>query len=134
MLSYLSDIELQRTVTAVTNKCESFNKFAKWAYFAEDTIQENVRDEQVKIIKYNHLVANLMIFHNVHSMTQCLHEMVDEGIEIDSATLAKFNPYRTGQLNRFGRYDVRDREVGEIDYELRLKPVLANHERISLSK
>ncbi|MCP4614369.1 MAG: transposase, partial [Planctomycetes bacterium] len=61
LLSYLSDIDLQRTVTSVTNKCEPFNKFAKWAHFASDTIQQNVRDEQVKIIKYNHLVANLLI-------------------------------------------------------------------------
>ncbi len=47
-----------------------FNKFAQWAYFGADTIAENVRDDQVKVIKYNHLIANLVIFHNCHTITQ----------------------------------------------------------------
>jgi hypothetical protein len=40
-----------RIIHAATNKCDGFNKFAQWVYFVADQIQENVRDEQLKIIK-----------------------------------------------------------------------------------
>jgi hypothetical protein len=33
---------------------------------------ENTRDEQRKMIKYHHLAANLLIFHNVVTMTKAL--------------------------------------------------------------
>jgi TnpA family transposase len=120
LLEYLADVDLQRLVNAMTNKTELFHDFAKWAYFAEDTIQENVRDEQVKIIKYNHLIANLLIFHNVYSMTRVLNELESKGIVIRPEMLSALSPYRTGHINRFGIYEVRDREVGEINYALQI--------------
>lgn len=121
LLEYISDIELQWLVNTMTNKCELFNKFAKWAYFAEDLIQENVRDEQVKIIKYNHLIANLLIFHNVYSMTRILNEIEAQGTTVPPDVLSVLSPYRTGHINRFGTYELRDRDIGEVDYGLRLK-------------
>jgi TnpA family transposase len=121
LLEYISDIELQRLVNTMTNKCELFNKFAKWAYFAEDLIQENVRDEQVKIIKYNHLIANLLIFHNVYSMTRILNEIEAQGTTVPPDVLSVLSPYRTGHINRFGTYELRDRDIDEVDYGLRLK-------------
>jgi TnpA family transposase len=120
LLEYLNDADLQRLVNAMTNKVELFHDFAKWAYFAEDKIRENVRDEQVKIIKYNHLVANLLIFHNVYSMTQVLNELESQGVLITPEMLGTLNPYRTGHINRFGIYEVRDREVDEVNYALQL--------------
>lgn len=64
MLEYISDHELRRIIQSVQNKCEDFNNFSQWVYFGSDTIEDNVRDNQLKIIKYNHLIANLLIFHN----------------------------------------------------------------------
>ncbi len=118
--STTTDADLRRLVNAMTNKTGSFNDFAKWAYFAEDTFQENVRDEQVKTIKYNHLIANLLIFHNVYSMTCILNELEAKGIAITPEMLCALSPYRTGHINRFGIYEVRDREVGEINYALQI--------------
>jgi TnpA family transposase len=68
LLEYVNSEELRRLIQSATNRCESFNKFAQWIYFASDLIKENVRDEQLKVIKYNHLIANLLIFHNCKSM------------------------------------------------------------------
>jgi hypothetical protein len=65
LLEYITDKNLRRIIQGSTNKCESFNNFAGWVYFADSMIRENVRDEQVKIVKYNHLVTNLILFHNV---------------------------------------------------------------------
>jgi len=36
----------------------------------EGVIAENVPDEQRKVIKYNHLVANLLSFHTLVTMTR----------------------------------------------------------------
>ena len=58
----MSSQELRRIIQAAQNKCESSNKFAQWAFFGADTIQDNVCDNQLKTIKYNHLIANLRIF------------------------------------------------------------------------
>ncbi|WP_323501585.1 Tn3 family transposase [Variovorax sp. RTB1] len=59
---YCDRTDLRRIIQAAQNKCEGFNRFAQWAYFGADPIAENVRDEQVKIIKYNHLIAKLVIY------------------------------------------------------------------------
>jgi len=50
LLEYIGDEDLRRIIQAAQNKCEGFNRFAQWAYFGVDTIAENVRDDQVKII------------------------------------------------------------------------------------
>jgi TnpA family transposase len=40
----------------------------------EGVIAENVRHEQRKVIKYNHLVANMVILYNVQWMSRKLKE------------------------------------------------------------
>ena len=91
----------------------------QWVYFAANSLEENVRDEQLKIIKYNHLIANLLIFHNCHSMTQVLKELQSEGMTITPEILRVLSPFRQ-HLNRFGVFELRKREVGPIDYGVRL--------------
>jgi TnpA family transposase len=95
LLEYIGDEELRRIIQAAQNKCEGFNQFAQWVYFGDDTITENVRDDQLKIIKYNHLIANLVIFHNCHSITQALKELEAEGMKLTPELIAGFSPYRT---------------------------------------
>ena len=116
LLEYIGDSEPRQTIHAAQNKCEGFNKFAQWAYFGADAIEDNVRDNQLKIIKYNHLVANLVIFHNCHTMTRALKEIEAEGIVLTPELLAAPSPYRTHHINRFGVYEVRDREPAPVDY------------------
>jgi TnpA family transposase len=65
LLRYISNSQLRSTIQGATNKSEALNRFLKWAFFGgEGIIAENSRDEQRKAIKYNHLVANCLIFHN----------------------------------------------------------------------
>lgn len=63
-----------------------------------------MRDEQRKIIKYNHLIANLLIFHTVVGMTHVLDQAGKEGIAIKDEALAAISPYHTEHINRFGHY------------------------------
>lgn len=118
LLEYICNSELRQIIQAAQNKCEGFNQFAQWAYFGADAIEDNVRDNQLKIIKYNHLIANLVIFHNCHTMTQALKELEAEGMVLTPELLAALSPYRTHHINRFGLYEVHDREPAPVDYDV----------------
>jgi len=74
---------------------------------------ERIRDEQRKFIKYNHLVANLLIFHNVVTMSNALGRLVAEGDALDADLIACSSPYLTGHLNCFGLYALNRHRVPE---------------------
>jgi TnpA family transposase len=77
LLRFLNDEELRRIIHASTNTVETWTGFVQWAAFGGDgVIRENSRQEQRKIIRYNHLVANLVVFHNVVSMTRVLQALI----------------------------------------------------------
>lgn len=122
LLKYVGDVEIRRTVHAATNKSEEFNNFAQWSFFGSDgVIAENVRYEQRKIIKYNHLVANMVILHNVEAMTGVIKELQSEGMQITQEVLAGLSPYRTHHINRFGDYTLNlDREVRPMKFETKI--------------
>jgi hypothetical protein len=65
LLRFMNEEELRRTISAATNIAEAWNGFVQWVAFGgEGVIRQNNREEQRKIIRYNHLVANLVVFHN----------------------------------------------------------------------
>ncbi|EJR94746.1 hypothetical protein IKM_05496, partial [Bacillus mycoides] len=117
---YLSDEKLRSTIQAATNKSESFNGFAKWLFFGgEGIIAENNRERQRKIIKYNHLVANCLIFYNVFQLTQILHEYIQEGNTVDEDVLSDLSPYLTFHVNRFGKYRLdSNRRPPDIEFDI----------------
>ena len=122
LLDYIGSVELRRTIHAETNKTEEFNQFVKWLFFGgEGVIAENIRHEQRKVIKYNHLVANLVILHNVESMTLTLKALKDQGHHIDHDILKGLAPYRTDHINRFGDYTLDfDRQVSPMSYNTKI--------------
>ena len=125
LLSYIGDVGLRKVIHAETNKSEQFNGFAGWSFFGgEGIIAENIRHEQRKVIKYNHLVANMIILHNVVGMTRVLRELRDEGTEITPEILGGLAPFRTAHINRFGDYtlDFR-RKIGPLDFEATIIPI-----------
>lgn len=124
LLRYIGDVELRKVIHAETNKTEQFHRFAKLLFFGgEGIIAENIRHEQRKIIKYNHLVANMVILHNVVEMTRVLTDMRTEGHEITAALLAGVKPYRLESINRFGDYtlDFR-RKVEPLKFDVPIIP------------
>jgi len=122
LLHYLSDTDLRRLMLRSMNKSELFNGFLRWVFFGgEGIIAENRRDEQRKIIKYNHLVANLVIFHNVVTLTKVLRQLIAEGHHISAEALAALSPYPTAHINRLGVYSLQfDQEPDPIEYDLPL--------------
>jgi len=57
-------------------------------------IQENLRYAQDKIIAYNHLVSNLVILHNVDSMSKAINKLKRQGFKVDAVALLSLSPYR----------------------------------------
>jgi hypothetical protein len=87
------------------NKSEGFNLFAQWVAFGGDgVIAENNREQQRKIIAYNHLASNSLIFHTINGMTKVIQELVQEGFPVDSELLSSLSPFITKHINRFGDY------------------------------
>jgi TnpA family transposase len=107
LLKYISNSELRVLIQAATNKSEAFNGFLQWIAFGGDgTIATNDRDELRKIIKYNHLVTNCLIFHNVFSISQVLQNLQRENYLLEPWQIAALSPYLTKHINRFGQYDL----------------------------
>jgi TnpA family transposase len=119
LLEYIGDEGLRSIIQSAQNKCEGFNQFAQWIYFGADSIAENVRDDQLKVIKYNHLIANLVIFNNCQTITQSLKELEAEGKTLTPELIASFSPYRASHLNHFGLFELKERNLLPVDYEIK---------------
>jgi TnpA family transposase len=104
LLRYIDDPEMRQTIHAATNKSEQFNDFAMWLMFGGEVIAENIRHEQRKVIKYNQLVANMVILYNVQWMSRKLKALQDKGLPIDADVLQALSPYRREHINRLGSY------------------------------
>ena len=120
LLEYLHSEELRSIIQGAVNKSEAFNGFTKWIGFGHSgTISTNNRDEQRKIIKYNHLVSNCLIFYNVFEMSRVLQELISEGYKVDGEIMSALAPYLTGHINRFGHYSLDlNRQPPVLDYKL----------------
>jgi len=123
---FIGDEGLRRTIHAATNTSEAWNAFVQWVAFGgEGVVRQNNREEQRKIIRYNHLVANLVVFHNVVSMTRVLQELIDERYAVTPEIIARLSPYKTEHINRFGNYELRfDHVPPPVTEELGLTPAL----------
>ena len=122
MLRCIDELELRKTIQSATNKSEEFNGFIKWLFFGgEGIIAENVRHEQRKIVKYNQLVANMVILYNVEKMTRVLKDLSGEGVVISKDLLNGLSPYRNSNINRFGDYNLDlEREVPPLDFGIKI--------------
>ena len=118
LLRFVSDLDLRRIIQAAMNKSERFNQFAQWVAFGgKGMITENDRAEQRKRIKYNHLVANCLIFHNVYEMTKALHRLLSEGVLVKEETIQHLSPYITEHINRFGVYEWNPERAAPVHIE-----------------
>jgi TnpA family transposase len=105
LLQYISDLKLRQQITAATNIVEAYNGFSKWFFFGGfGIIANNDPIEQEKIIKYNDLVANAVIFHNVVDLTDVLRDLLKAGYLITREDVAALSPYMTSHIKRFGDY------------------------------
>jgi len=71
------------------------------------------------------VATNLVVFHNVVSMTRVLQELIDERYAVTPEIIARLSPYKTEHINRFGNYELRfDHVPPPVTEELGLTPAL----------
>jgi hypothetical protein len=100
---------------------------SKWFFFGgEGIIYENDPEEQNKIIKYNELLSNAVILHNVIDVSNAIEQLAKDGIVVTMEDVKAMSPYMTGHIKRFGEYII-DLEsiptpIHEIDIKQLIKP------------
>ena len=116
------DVDLHKTIQAATCKSEEFNEFARWLLFANGgKTAANLKHEQNKIVKFNHLLANVAILCDVNAMTKAFNELREEGYDIKREHMAKFSPYHTAHLGRLRSFELDlTRAIVPIDYDLQV--------------
>jgi TnpA family transposase len=105
LLRYLSEPELRESITAITNRVESFHNFAQWLSFGNSgIIGHNDPEHMEKIVKFNELLANCVIFYNTAALTDILNQLAADGHPITTDDIAALSPYTTKHVLRFGDY------------------------------
>jgi TnpA family transposase len=105
LLRYLSEPELRESITTITNRVESFHNFSKWLSFGNaGVIADNDPDHMEKIVKFNELLANCVIFYNAAELTVVLNQLAAEGLPVRGEDVAALSPYATRHILRFGDY------------------------------
>lgn len=105
LLRYLSEPELRTSITAITNRVESFHNFAQWLSFGNTgVIGHNDPDHMEKVVKFNELLANCVIFYNAAALTDILNQLAADGHPVTSDDIAALSPYTTKHVLRFGDY------------------------------
>ncbi|MDP1974787.1 MAG: transposase [Alphaproteobacteria bacterium] len=117
LLEYLSNLKLREIITATTNKVEAYNELSSWVFFADDVIvSSNDPEEMEKAIKYNLLISNCVILHNIIDLTDTIHRLQKAGTVISMEDMARLSPYLTSHIKRFGDF-VLDLDAKPMDAE-----------------
>lgn len=120
LLRYVCDATLRENITRATNMVESYNNFAKWIGFGNNgVIAENDPEEQEKAIKFNTLVADLVMYQTTLDMSLVLNRLRSEGETVHRANAAIMSPYQEDNVRRFGDY-IYDLEAPLEDMEVHL--------------
>jgi TnpA family transposase len=117
LLKCISDAELRKIIHRETNKTEQFHEFMDWLFFGNGgIIRQNDLIEQEKIIKYHHLVGDLVMLYNTHHMSKVLDKLKAEGFELNLDDIKHLSPYTRGGINLLGNYHP--------DLKRRLEPIM----------
>nr|WP_165977767.1 Tn3 family transposase [Nonomuraea diastatica] len=107
LLRYLADPALRARGTAATNKVESSNGYSKWLGFG-GVLADNDPVGQEKLIKFNTLLANLVVFHNALDVSDIVRDLIAEGWQITADQLGQIAPHLRAHISRFGAYATDD--------------------------
>ncbi len=113
LLRYIADAELRSSIQTAMNKSEQFNYFLDWVSFGGDVINTNDRDEQRKRIRFNHLLANLVMFETTADLTRALRQLRLEGVEVPNEVLGHMSPFVREHINLLGEYQLSFEQQAE---------------------
>jgi TnpA family transposase len=127
LLRTISDPEMRERTGRAMTMVESYNGFAKWIFFGnEGVIADNDPDDHEKAIKFNDLVANLVILSTTLDISAAVNRLLAQGFPVYAEDLATISPYQKDNVKRFGEYILDMRAAaGELDGRLELPANLA---------
>ena len=92
----MSEPQLREQITQVTNRNEAFHGFAGWLMFGGNLIGHNDPDYQEKVVKFNELLANCVMYSTACDITDAANDI--------AADLATISPYIAHTVRRFGNW------------------------------
>jgi len=92
LLRYLSEPALRDSIAVLTNRMESFNYFCQWLQFGGDVFADNDPDHQDKLVKFNELLADCMIYNTTVDLTTAVNDLVGDGIHAAGKTWRSSRP------------------------------------------
>jgi len=104
LLRYLPEPGLRDQIAQVANRNEQFHGFADWLMFGGKLIGHNDPDYQEKVIRFNELIANCVMYSTACDITDAANAIAAEGELADPADLATISPYITSTVRRFGNW------------------------------
>jgi hypothetical protein len=101
--------------------------------FGGKLIGHNDPDYQEKVIKFNELIANRVIYSTACDITDAANEIASDGEPVDPDDLATIAPYITHTVRRFGNWVINltppeDTPTTRLDLEPRVLFRAARHE------
>jgi hypothetical protein len=72
--------------------------------FGGKLIGHNDPDYQEKVVKFNELIANCVMYSTACDITDAANAIAAEGEPVDPADLATISPYITSTVRRFGNW------------------------------
>jgi hypothetical protein len=88
----------------ITNRVESFHRYANWLGFGAEggVLATNDPIYQEKCVKFNQLIANCGAYSTALDITTVLNELIGQGWNIDPDDAATISPLITHTIRRFG--------------------------------
>ncbi|SEK73368.1 Tn3 transposase DDE domain-containing protein [Nonomuraea pusilla] len=83
LLRCLSEPGLREQITQVTNRNEAFHAFADWLMFGGKLIGHNDPDHEEKVVKFNELIADCVIYSTACDITDAANDIAAEGRPVD---------------------------------------------------
>jgi Tn3 transposase DDE domain len=81
---------------------EAYHGFSEWLRFGGEVIGRHDPDYQEKIVKFNELLANCVIYQNACDITAAANALAADGHPVDPDDLATIAPCITHTIRRFG--------------------------------
>jgi hypothetical protein len=76
-------------------------------------------DNSDPFVSSPHLVGNLLVFHNIVTVSRAFERLQSDGLKASAQAMAALTPYQTEHINRFGNYTVNfSRSPGPLSPEL----------------
>ena len=103
LLRYLADPAYGRGSPRRPTRSSPTTDSPKWLGFGGE-LADNDPEEQEKLIKFNTLLANLVVFHNALDISDIVRQLVAEGWQITADRARPRSPYLRAHISRFGAY------------------------------